>query len=731
MKMYSIKKSFWGLVLLGFMNIGCFKDLDTIPIDPDVVTAAVVFNDPDAYLQVLAKLYSGHALTGQQGPAGQPDIEGIDEGFGQYLRGYYYHQELTTDEAIIGWNDQTIKNFHDQDWTADDGFIFAFYSRIFYQIVICNEYLRETTDEKLSSRGVDANLAAQIKGYRAEARFLRALSYWHALDLFRNVPFVTEEDKVGSFFPRQILAPELFAYIESELLAIENEIAAPRSNPYGRADRAAVWTLLAKLYLNAEVYINTPRFTDCVTFCNKVIDAGYILEPKYDNLFRADNHRSGEIIFPITFDGIRTRTYGGTTFLVFGGIGGSMNPAASGVSTGWGGMRTTRQFVEKFPSDFGGIVKSPNEGNTATYPKLYVPGAYQGWVGTNTKTSLAAQSPNMFEGHVYFPEANSPFFFTRVPSSTFSLRLGDNGGDGTLEMNGDTIRNGEAGLYFIQVNLSNNTYTMERRTWGIIGDATPGGWDVDTEMTWNADKEAMEVVTDLTDGEFKFRANHEWTVNLGDNLGNAILTPGGSNIIIANGSYIIRLYIDKPDYTYEILSTSFDTRGLFHTDGQSLDITDITLFTQGYAIRKFINLTSEGVRGSDNDFVDTDFPMFRLADVLLMASEALLRSGGNRAQALQYFNQVRNRAYGGSGGGITDAELNLQMLIDERGRELYWECHRRTDLIRFGQFSETSYHWAWKGDVPEGRSVEAYRDVFPIPSSDLGANPRLEQNTGY
>ncbi len=733
MKTQSFIKTTLCIFLLGYISNGCVNDLNTIPLDPETVTASSIFNNPNSYLAVLAKLYAGLAVSGQQGPAGQADIEGIDEGFSQYLRGYWYHQELSTDEAVIGWNDQTIRDFHYQNWTSDDGFVFAFYSRLFYQVVICNEYLRETTDAKLSERGVDATLAQKIQGYRAEARFLRALSYWHALDLFRNVPFVTEDDAVGSFFPNQILAPDLFAYIESELLAIENVIAPARTNEYGRADQGAVWTLLSRLYLNAETYIGTPRYTDCVTFCGKIINAGYTLEPDYEDLFLADNHRSNEIIFPITFDGVYTRTYGGTTFLVFGGIGGSMDPAESGVSGGWGGMRTTRQFVEKFPEDIGGIITILNEGNTASYPKLYVPGEYQGWNGTNTATSLSSVLNNkIFEGHVYFPTDDSPFFFTRVPSSTFALRLGDNGGDGTLEMNGDTIRPGVAGLYFIRVDLNNNTYTMERRTWGIIGDATPDGWNSDRDMTWNEEKQAMEIAIDLNAGQFKFRANDDWAVNLGDDQADGILTQDGENLSIAkNGSYLIRLFLDKPDYTYEISSTSFDKRGLFYTDGQNIDINDITLFTEGYAIRKYRNITSEGVLGSNRDFPDIDFPMFRLADILLMASEALVRSGGDRGQALSYFNQVRNRAYGGSGGGISDADLTLQMLLDERARELYWECHRRTDLIRFGQFSETDYHWAWKGGVIEGKSVEGFRDVYPIPSSDLGANPKLVQNTGY
>lgn len=731
MKTQTIIQTLLTICLAGL--VACTGDLDTVPLDEDVVTSNVVFDSPESYRQVLAKIYAGLAVTGQEGPAGQPDIEGIDEGFGQYMRGYWYHQELPTDEAVIGWNDQTIGDFHDQDWTAEDGFIFAFYSRVFYQIVLCNEFLRETTQAKLDARGVDAALAAEIQGYRAEARFMRALSYWHALDLFRNVPFVTEDDPVGSFFPGQTNASDLFAYIESELKDIEGTIAAPRTNEYARADQACVWTLLAKLYLNAEVYIGTARWADCVEYCEKVINAGYSLEPEYAHLFLADNHLSNEIIFPAAYDGINTRTWGGMTFIIRAGIGGSMNPSASGVASGWAGTRATKEFVALFPAG-GGLAVAANEGQTQAYPKIYVPGAYQGWNAANTATSLSSvNNDKIYEGYKYFPEDNSPFLITRVPA--FALVLGDNGGDGTLEMNGDTIRTGQAGLYRIEVNLNDNTYTLDRTAWGIIGDATPGGWDNDTEMTWNAEEEAMEVFVDLTAGEMKFRANGEWTFNFGDDEANAILTQDGANIQIPNGdAYHILLYLDKPDYTYEMRLTSFDDRGIFYTQGQNLEINNLELFTDGYAIHKFKNVTSDGVRGSDSDFPDTDFPMFRLGDVYLMASEALLRNGGNRSTALAYFNEVRSRAYGlpGSGAGnISDAELTLDLILDERGRELYWECHRRTDLIRFGKFSNTTKTWAWKGGVQEGQSVEAFYDVFPIPANDLGANPNLEQNEGY
>jgi SusD/RagB-like outer membrane lipoprotein len=718
----------------GLLFSSCFGDLDTVPIDEDVVTAAVVYDDPASYKSVLAKLYAGLALSGQQGPAGQADISGIDEGFGQYLRGLWYHQEFTTDESVIGWNDQTIKDFHDQTWTAEDGFTFAFYSRIFYQIPLCNEFLRETTEEKLNGRGVDADLRLLIQGFRAEARYLRALSYWHALDLFRNVPFVTEDDIVGAFLPEQIKAPDLFVYIESELLDIESKIAPVRSNEYARADQGAVWALLAKLYLNAEMYTGTAKYTECITYCNKIINAGYTLEPVYQNLFLADNHNSNEVIFPVAFDGVSTRTWGGMTFIIRAAIGGDMDPTESGVSSGWGGTRVTRQLVEKFPENTTGFVVRPSEGNTALYPKVYIPGDYQGWDAGNTVTSLSSVTSNkIYEGYKYFEKDNSKILVAKFPS--FSLVYGDNNGDGTLDINGDTIVAGVAGLYYIQVDFNNNTYILERREWGILGDATAGGWDSDIDMTWDAELGAMLVNIDLVQGEFKFRADDDWVVSLGDTGADAILTYDGDNLVIAEaGSYEIAIYLEKPDYTYHIKSNSFDGRGIFFTDGQNIDIDDLTLFTDGYAVTKFKNVTSDGSPGSDTDFPDTDFPMFRLADFYLMSAEATLRGGqgSDRTTALNYVNEVRRRAYqGGSAGNITDSELSLDFILDERARELYWECHRRTDLIRNGKFSQTNYLWAWKGGVKEGQSVGQFRDVFPIPSSDLGANPNLEQNDGY
>jgi hypothetical protein len=172
--------------------------------------------------------------------------------------------------------------------------------------------------------------------------------------------------------------------------------------------------------------------------------------------------------------------------------------------------------------------------------------------------------------------------------------------------------------------------------------------------------------------------------------------------------------------------------------GQTKEIDDISIFRNGYAVGKFRNLTSTGALAPNvaydaggSTFMDVDFPMFRLADAYLMYAEAVLRGGqgGSTAQALIYVNQLRSRAFNGSSGNVS--LLTLQFILDERGRELYWEGHRRTDLIRFGQFTGGTYLWPWKGNVKTGRATESFRDLFPIPASDLAANPKLKQNTGY
>lgn len=719
------------VLVLSLCHPSCFDDLNTEPLDKDEITSIEVYKNPENYKKVLAKIYAGLALSGQQGPSGLADISGIDEGFSTYLRQYWKAQELPTDEAVIGWNDGNIADFHQQDWDAANEFITAMYNRIFYQISLCNEFIRETTEEKVASRGITGPIVSEIATYRSEVRFLRALSYYHALDMFRNVPFVTEANEVGNFFPDQIDKVDLFNFIEKELKEIESSLKGPKANEYGRADQGAAWMLLAKLYLNAETYIGVNKNTDCITYCNKVISGPYRLEPKYENLFKSDNFKSQEIIFPIIFDGTNSKTWGGMTFVVHAAVGGSMNVNDFGIDGGWGGTRTTSAIVKKYTPGQGGEVLVKALVPNANFKKIYAPGAYQGWDPAKANTFTSPKDDGKYEGYIYFAEP-SEFKFTTGPN--WDENFGDNGGDGTLESGSANLNVEEAGFYKVNIDIPGRTYTIKKTTWGLIGSATPTGWDSDTDLRYDAKTNSWSITINLKPGAIKFRANDGWDLNYGDTGANASLEEGGTDIAITSeGTYKITLYLDKPEYSYSIEKSSVDSRGMFYTAGQNLEIADISQFTDGYAVTKYKNITSDGKPGSDKVFIDTDFPLFRLADAYLMLAEAVVRGGGgsSKDQALQLVNNLRTRAFSGTTGNITSNDLNLDFIIDERARELIWECTRRTDLVRFGRFSQSTYLWPWKGGVAEGRSTDKKYDIYPIPSSDLGANPKLKQNPGY
>lgn len=505
--------------IASMLMVSCIGDLDVKPLEQHVLTSDKVYTTVESYKAGLAKLYASFALTGQQGPSGAGDVGGVDEGFSCFIRSMWNMNELTTDEAVWTYGNDangTIFNLHYNTWEPTDGIPTALFARILNVAAISNEFIRVTAG-KLDD--------PDIRKFHAEARFLRALAYYYGIDLFGNPAFVTEADLPGAFFPQQISRADLFAYVESELLAIKPDMGEPRFE-YGRADKGACAMLLAKLYLNAEVYLGAgnKRYTEAITQLKEVIDGGYSLAPNYINNFLADNHESEEIIFAQLYDGNRSQAYDAVWVMIYGNAG----------NGGWSGLRTTKALVDKF-----------------------------------------------------------------------------------------------------------------------------------------------------------------------DDLDEA------------------RALFAKED------------------QGQQLEIDQVNQSTQGYGVFKFRNETSTGEEGSNPGFQDTDFPMFRLADAYLMYAEAVLRggTGGDLATALDYVNAVRTRsgdvANGNAPGVITSGQLNLDFILDERARELYWEGHRRTDLIRFGKYTGGSYLWPWKGGVKEGTAIDAKRALFPIPAADRASNPNLEQNEGY
>lgn len=516
----------------------CVGDLNTTPIYDNEMTSEDAYGaDEETYLEGLSKIYAGLSIGGTQAREEEADIDGVEKGsHTSFIRILWNMQDLSSDLAHCCWNDVGIPDFNHISWSASNVWIKAMYYRIYYQINVSNAYLRETTDEKLTSRGCSEELKEAIKTYRAEARFLRALMYMYALDLYRNVPMVDENSPIGGELPEQTDGTKLFDYVESELFACEKDMIEPTvgwSDDYGHASKAAAWAALSRLYLNAEVYTGEHHYTECITYSKKVMETGYSLDETYGNVFRADNDHSTEIIFPCRFEGEETMTQGGMTALLCWGA--ATYQTETNARGAWQGVRALRTLYEMFEREIS-------------------------------------------------PE--------------------------------NDVR-----------------------------------------------------------------------------------------------------------------------RKMLRTEGTaSIDITNESQFADnGIPVTKYYNVNSDGSLPPSVE-AWTDFPLFRLGEIYLNYAEAVLRggAGASRAEALERLNELRRRAYSGSAEGeISDAEFTLNFMLDERGREMFYEAQRRTDLIRFGLFTGGDYLWPWKGGVAEGQSIDRHYALFPLPSDDIGSNGNLKQNIGY
>ena len=524
-------------IICGF-TVSCTGDLDTVPIDKDDLVSSVVFgSEIGAYEESLAKIYAGLVIGGNKGGDDEQDVVGIDGGSqASFLRVLWNMQELASDIAHCCWNDPGIPDFNHISWAASSPWVKGSYYRLYYQINVANAFLRETTDEKLSERGCSDQVKTKIRQYRAEARFMRALMYQYALDLYRNVPFVDENSPIGSIRPQQIMKEELFKYIESEMQACESDLADPVvgwNENYGHVNKACMWAALSRLYLNAETYVSENRYTDCITYCKKVIGAGYQLEENYGDMFKADNDHSKEMIMPCRYEGEETMTWGGmTAFLCWG----------------------SSEFQEET-------------------------NAKGAWQGVRAKSSLY------------------------------------------------------------------NIFTREN------------------EM--DKDSRRQMLRTDAT-----------------------------TNFEITNEANFVN---------------------------------------NGIPVTKFYNVYKDGSKPASSE-AWTDFPLFRLGEIYLNLAEAVLRGGqgATKVEALGYLNDLRKRAYTDKlVAPISDSEFTLDFMLDERGREMFYEAQRRTDLVRFGKYTGSEYVWPWKGGTAKGKAVSSFYAVYPIPSDDIGSNENLKQNEGY
>ena len=298
-------------LLCGTIFTSCVKDLEVENINPQQVSE---FNED----YIFNKIYGNLVLTGQSGPVGNSDLDTDDEGMSNMMRLVLYFNEVPTDECHCWWDDPGMKELNRDTWTNTNSFVISMYYRLMFGVTMCNFYLD-------NANGGDA----ATKQKRAEARFMRALHYYYLMDFFANPPFLTH---LSSENAPQIQRADLFNFIESELKAVIGEggsdevLADARTIKYGRADKAAGYLLLARLYLNAEVYTGTARWSEAKNYADKTIGTSYELcstpmngFSAYQLLFMGDNDTNGaqnEIILPALQDGYYTQSYGGCQFTV-------------------------------------------------------------------------------------------------------------------------------------------------------------------------------------------------------------------------------------------------------------------------------------------------------------------------------------------------------------------------------------------------------------------------------
>lgn len=342
---------FGGLALsLGLSS--CVNDLDLKPNDPNLVDT----NDPDFKANSLAICYTGITCSGISGPGSSyVTIDGLDAGTSAYLRLLFSLNEFCTDEMLWIWPDAGVVDITACTWASNNTLIQGAYYRIMGHIAICNEFLKNTKDDT----------DAETTEMKAEARLLRAYSYYNMLDLFGQSSFITEDDPAGAK-PKQVQPETLFTWLESELKDIVDNKLISDKPYYGRVGLDAAEALLARLYLNAEVFSGTPRWADCQTRCENIINRhrgggfeGTGLAQHYLYLFARDNDAympggskpaENEILFGLAFDDEMTQSYGGPSFVISGTVSNThyMPRQIYGTSAEWSCIRGCQQMAERF-----------------------------------------------------------------------------------------------------------------------------------------------------------------------------------------------------------------------------------------------------------------------------------------------------------------------------------------------------------------------------------------------
>lgn len=348
------------ILALALMSTSCLGDLNTLPLNDTDFTSEKAYEDEANYLKALAYINGYYMLVGQK-QEDQNDLGYTDSGQSEFLRQWWNLNELPCDALKCIWTDSYVVGLQTNTWSdGDNDALNVVYTRAVKAIALANEYLIQTETSKVQARG-QSHLLETIAGYRAEARFHKAMFLYILMDEFGNPPFPTTDNILNASSPEQIKRAELFNWLETELLDLAGEDSAmPEYGevPYPRPTKGAVWALLSRMYLNAEVYTGTARWQDAKDAAAEVIKMGYKIHKTYSDMFRQDNTTNGskeEFVFAIAYDREITRSWGGSTTYTSASLNAAVNEVigkAFGLGKingeNWDGYRVPDEYVQFF-----------------------------------------------------------------------------------------------------------------------------------------------------------------------------------------------------------------------------------------------------------------------------------------------------------------------------------------------------------------------------------------------
>jgi hypothetical protein len=220
----------------------------------------------------------------------------------------YRAQEVSGDEMLTparpnGWVDGGVyRRIHEHKWTTDDDIVINIWTRAYQGITNCNRIIYQVQSGSIPVAAKDTTSLI------AEMKLLRASYYWMLCDIYGNVPIVDRFDVPAGYLPTQNTRKEVYNFIVNDLIANIPKVTDDVStNTYGKFNKWAGLTLLAKMYLNAQVYTGTSQWDQCKAVCDTIINFAkgtgkFILEPIQKNVFVTENENSKEIIFALPFD---------------------------------------------------------------------------------------------------------------------------------------------------------------------------------------------------------------------------------------------------------------------------------------------------------------------------------------------------------------------------------------------------------------------------------------------